>query len=278
MDLKADLHIHTKESDGCLTIEEVLRTASQQNIKTLAITDHETTSGVEKAKKAAFAYGISVIPGVELSTIYQEEEIHLLGYYKNINSDYLQEKLQQLRNDRTKITKNMVQKLKQQGLTIEWEKVQETASKEGVVCKTHIMYAIRNNAPGLNQINWNTVASWFRPGGLGYIPYEGNPFKEAVDFIYSTGGLPVLAHPGLIRNKSMIKDLLSYRPIGLEVYYGYWDQTKDIVSYFEVLSENEAILSTGGSDYHGFYSPVGIGQIAVPDKCVEDLKHYLHMK
>ncbi len=276
--MKADLHIHTRESDGCLTVEDVLITASECDIDLLAITDHETTSGVEKAKKLAFVYGINIIPGVEFNTIYQKEEIHLLGYYKDINSDILQERLCQIRQERTNITRCMVEKLKQQGLVLEWDKVRETASKESVICKTHIMYAIWNGAYGLDGVNWNTIASWFRPGGIAYIPYEGNPYKEAVDFIFNTGGLPVLAHPGLIRNKSIIKDLLAYKPIGLEVYYGYWDRIKDTIDYFEVLSQRGAILSTGGSDYHGFYSPVGIGQVLVPDKCVEDLKDYLQIE
>ncbi|HHV64296.1 MAG TPA: PHP domain-containing protein [Peptococcaceae bacterium] len=276
--MKADLHIHTKESDGCLTIEEVLETAFNKDIRILAITDHETTSGVEKAQNAALAYGISVIPGVELSTSYQEEEIHILGYYKNINNDYLQHKLVQFRKNKTRTTYLMVEKLRLKGLKIQWEQVLETASNDGAVCKSHIMYALKNNNLGLENITWTDVASWFKPGGLAYVPYQGNSYQEVIDLIFETGGLPVLAHPGLIKNKGLIKDLLAYKPIGLEVYYGYWDQKKDLITYFEALSQKMALLSTGGSDYHGFFSPVGIGEVPIPKKCLKELKEYLQIE
>ncbi|MGI6449689.1 MAG: PHP domain-containing protein [Desulfitobacteriia bacterium] len=275
--MKADLHIHTKESDGCLTIEEVLETAFKRDLKILAVTDHETTSGVDKARQAALAYGITIIPGVELSTSYQEEEIHILGYYKDINSDYLQHKLVQYRQNKTKATHSMVEKLKLQGLKLEWEQVLQTASQEGAICKSHIMYALKNNSLDLENMNWPDIAAWFRPGGLAYIPYEGSSYQETVDLIYMTGGLPVLAHPGLIRNKRVIKDLLAYRPIGLEVYYGYWEQTENLIAFFEALSQKMAVLSTGGSDYHGFFSPVGIGEVPIPSDCLKELKNYLHI-
>jgi len=280
MKVNADLHIHTTESDGCLTVEETLLIASERGINLISITDHETTLGAEKANKIALAYGIEVIPGVEFNTCYREEEIHLLGYYKNVDNDQLQEKLCKIRKDRTDITKRMVEKLRQNGLMIEWEQVANSASQEGVICKTHILYAIRSirsQTHRLENIDFQEVASWFKPGGIAYIPYEGNPYTKAIDFILHTGGLPVLAHPGLIRNQSLIKELLGYKPIGLEVYYGYWEQREQMMAYFEEISRDEAILSTGGSDYHGFYSPVGIGQVSVPAKCVMDIKEFLQI-
>lgn len=277
LDLKADLHIHTKESDGCLSVEDVLLAAYNCGIKIISITDHDTTRGVEKAQNMINNYGIKIIPGVEFQTNYKEEEIHLLGYYNNIQNDYLQERLKKIRDEKSQITERMVKRLKQNGFDIKWEEVKNEASTEGVVCKTHIMYAIYNKATDPQQLDWNEIASWFKPGGIAYIPYFGNPYEETVDFIYETGGLPVLAHPGLIKNKKIIKELLNYKPIGLEVYYGYWDNTQKLISFFEKLSKTSGLLATGGSDYHGFYSPVGIGEIRIPQKCIIDLKNYLEI-
>ena len=271
------MHIHTNMSDGSLNVEEVMLAASKSGVTILAITDHETTSAIEKAIEIGFSYGIEVIPGVEFNTFFGNEEIHLLAYYKNIADDRLQEKLVALRQERSEITWRMFQKLKQKGLDLEWEKVEETASPEGIICKTHIMYAIWNSLPHPGQVDWNLISSWFKPGGVAFIPHEGNSYTDAVDFIFASGGIPVLAHPGLIRNKNLIDDLLAYRPIGMEVYYGYWDSQQERISFFEKIAKEKAILSTGGSDYHGFYSLIGIGQIAVPDKCGEDLKHYLQI-
>jgi predicted metal-dependent phosphoesterase TrpH len=276
--LNVDLHIHTKESDGRLTVEEVLRTASQCGLKYLAITDHETTRGVEEAQETAYKYGLEVIPGVELNTVYKGEEIHLLGYYRTVRNDLLQERLRQIRKERSDLARLMVQKLCQNNIRISWEQVEENAGQDGVICKSHIIYALTKQFPEAGQIDWNQVANCLNPGGRAYILYGGNPFTTAVDFIYTTGGLPVLAHPGLIRNQALIEDLLAYRPIGLEVYYGYWEHKEELIAFFENIARRSAILATGGSDYHGFFSPVGIGQVDVPEKCVLDLQNYLNQR
>lgn len=226
---KADLHIHTKESDGLLSVEEAFQTAAQAGLSTIAFVDHETTVGVEKSFKLAEVYQINLIPGVEIETDYKNQEIHLLAYYKSVDNDQLQTKLEQIRRNRISLTERMVRRLIEYGVKISWEEVELQASYRGVVCKTHILLAlekkIREKLPQ-QKIDWNEVASWFRPGGIAYVPYEGNPFEQAVDFIFATGGLPVLAHPGLIKQPSMVNELLTYRKIGLEVYYGYWENKR----------------------------------------------------
>ena len=276
--MKIDLHIHTTESDGCLTVDEVLHIASQHGLSHISITDHDTTLGVEKAIKVCNNYGIRIIPAIEFSTIYRDEEIHLLGYYKTLDNERLKKRLRVIREERTEITKDMVRRLQQNGISIKWDEVRAAASENGVICKTHIMYALRNKLREPEYIDWNHIASWFRQGGIAHIPYLGNPYQEAVDFIFETDGIPVLAHPGIINNKLLVEELLSYKPIGLEVYYGYWEDKEDKISHFLELSKKVAILATGGSDYHGFYSTVEIGQINVPIKCADDLMASLNIK
>ncbi|KUO64699.1 MAG: hypothetical protein APF84_06165 [Gracilibacter sp. BRH_c7a] len=276
--MRIDLHIHTTESDGFLTAEEVISIAYKRGINLISITDHDTTLGIEKALKIIEKSSLRIIPGVEFNTSYNDEEIHLLGYYKNIDNDRLQKRLKDIRLERTEITKNMVAKLRQNGIDIAWNEVRAVASEHGIICKAHIMYALRNKMRQPQYLDWNLIASWFRPGGLAYIPYTGNPYQEAVDFILGTGGLPVLAHPGIIKNRSLVPELLKYKPIGLEVYYGYWENQEEIISYFSEISRKSAVLSTGGSDYHGFYSPIEIGEINVPPECGNDLMTYLDIK
>ena len=276
--MKTDLHIHTTESDGFLTVEEVLSIASKRGLDLISITDHDTTMGIEKAISISDNYGIKIIPGIEFSTIYNGEEIHLLGYYKDIDNVHLQSRLKEIREERTDITQKMVKVLRQDGVNIKWDEVRAAASETGVICKTHIMYAIRNKVRESGQIDWNRIASWFRRGGIAHIPYLGNPYEEAVDFICATGGIPVLAHPGIIKDRSIVEELLRYRPIGIEVYYAYWEDKEEIISFFKQMSQKDAILATGGSDYHGFYSPVEIGGIDVPQECVKGLMAYLKIE
>ena len=272
--MKADLHVHTKESDGCLSVEEVIQKALQQDIKILSITDHQTTSGSDKAIALAKVYGIEVIPGVEVDTVYQEEEIHLLGYFRTTDNDLLQEKLKLFRMETTNNTKLMVEKLQQNGLPIKWEEIIKTADNDGVIRKTHIYYAINAN-PVLSYLRWDEISSWFLPGGIAYIPCSGSYYFDAIDWIIASGGLPVLAHPGLIKNQSIISKLLAYKPIGLEVYYGYWEQSQQKIDYYKRLSEDLNLLATGGSDFHGYFSKVGIGEVDIPKHCIEELKNYL---
>ena len=276
--MKIDLHIHTTESDGCLTVDEVLETAMQRGLSHISITDHDTTLGVEKAINVCSKYGIDIIPGVEFNTLYKNEEIHVLGYYKSIENEQLQNRLRIIREERTEITQHMVRKLQHNGIHINWDEVRSVASANGVICKTHIMYALWKKTTEPNVIDWNHIASWFRHGGMAYIPYLGNPYQDAVDFILETGGLPVLAHPGTIKNQSLVHELLGYKVMGLEVYYGYWNDKEDLISYFKELSNKHTVLATGGSDYHGFYSAVEIGKIDVPNKCGKDLMRYLRIE
>lgn len=278
---KADLHIHTKESDGMLSVEEAFKAAARADLSTIAFVDHDTTLGVDKSKGFAEIYNIKLIPGVEMQTSYKNQEIHLLAYYKRTDIDQLQTKLEQIRRDRIILTEKMVKKLIEYGVQITWQEVEAQASFNGVICKTHILLALERKSREdifRQRIDWNNIASWFRPGGIAYVPYEGNPFEQAVDLIYETGGLPVLAHPGLIKQADIVKELLAYRKIGLEVYYGYWDNNHETVRYYEKISRNNAVLATGGSDYHGFFSPVSIGEIEVPFECVSKLKRYLEIE
>ena len=273
--MKADLHIHSHYSDGTFSIEEIMLAARQKGLNIISITDHENTGGVESARQIGTFYGIEIIPGVELCTFFDKEEIHLLAYYKSIDNDCLQDKLKVLRKEREKTTWAMYQKLKQNGIKLKWEKIEQESGAKGVIYKGHILRAIWNSVSRPDELDWKQIISWFRPGGIAYVPFEVNSFTDTVDFVLDTGGLPVLAHPGLIRNQKLIPDLLTYKPIGLEVYYGYWENQQELISFYEKLSRGKAILLTGGSDFHGSFSPVDLGGVFVPDTCVAKIKEYL---
>ncbi|MFA6808630.1 MAG: PHP domain-containing protein [Eubacteriales bacterium] len=275
--MKADLHIHSFESDGTFSVEEILSLAEKAGVNTIAITDHETVVGVTKAQKIADKYGITVIPGVEFHTSYKNEEIHLLGYFKHVNSDYLLERMKHFRTKRTEVTKKMLNKLNSCGLELTWEEVLETASNGGIVCKAHIIYAIQQKYQKTKKLNLQKISSWFSPGEIAYVPYLENPFNDAVNMIFKAGGIPVLAHPGLINNPSIIKDLLSYRPIGVEVYYGYWSNRERQTLHFQDIYKSYGILATGGSDFHGDYSKYQIGEIEIPSSCIIELLDYLDL-
>ncbi len=271
-----DLHVHTEESDGSLPVSEVIYLAANRGIRFLSLTDHETTNGIAEAVRLGEEEGIRIIPGVELVTAYKEREVHLLGYFKqeSMANPYLQSRLKELRLQRTALAYDMVKRLQRDGFTVKWAEVEKVANPEGAVTKGHIMRAIQVHENG--NVSWPSIAKLFQPYGIAYLPFLENPFEEAVDFIYECGGVPVLAHPGLLRDNQLVQELLSLRPIGLEVYYGYWENREALIVEYEKLAREKALFSTGGSDFHGLYGPVEMGQIDVPNHCAEDLINFLH--
>lgn len=272
--MKVDLHVHTQESDGLLSAEEVVNLAHANNVQILGITDHESTEGIAKTQSLAKRLNIKIIPGVELVTNHQGKEVHLLGYFKDVNHPVLQARLREIREQRTALAYDMVGCLKNGGLSLEWQDVEREVSAEGAISKGHIMRAIYHRECGRSQ-NWRDIAEYFRPGGVAYLPYLLHRFEDAVDLIFACGGLPVLAHPGLLHNPKAIVELLAYRSIGLEVYYGYWERQETLIPYYAEIAEKFAILATGGSDYHGPFGMVKLGQMDVPFEGVLKLQTYL---
>lgn len=272
--MKVDLHVHTQESDGLLSTEEVVNIAHANNVQILGITDHESTEGIAKAQSMAERLNMKIIPGVELLTHYQGKEVHLLGYFKDINHPVLQVRLREIREQRTALAYDMVESLKNGGLSLEWKDVEREVCAEGAVTKGHIMRAIYHRECDVSQ-NWREIAKYFRPGGVAYLPYLQHSFEDAVDLIFACGGLPVLAHPGLLHNPEAIVELLAYRPIGLEVYYGYWERQETLIPYYADIAEKSALLATGGSDFHGPTGLIKVGQMDVPLEGVLKLQTFL---
>jgi predicted metal-dependent phosphoesterase TrpH len=276
--LKIDLHVHTRESDGFSSVREIIRLADKEKISTLAITDHESTQGIEQALLLASATDIKIIPGIELLTAYQGIEVHLLGYFKDINNQELQKRLKELRDRRTALTYQMVKIFQQTGYPLDWKEVEKEANADSAVSLGHIVRTIVKREKYHDRETLRKIISFFKPGGIAFLPFLEHPFEEAVDLIFATGGLPVLAHPGLLPDVNIAKKLLTYRRIGLEVYYGYWEDRNTLIAYYAEMAAKSAVLATGGSDYHGPFGRIQLGFIDIPLSSVTDLKTYLGIK
>ncbi len=276
--MRIDLHVHTRESDGFSSVHEIIQQAQEEGISTLAITDHESTQGIKEAILLAAKSGLTIIPGVELLTSYQGQEVHLLGYFKDIDNRKLQDRLKELRAQRTALTYQMVKNLRRTGFPIEWQDVQREASMGVAISKGHIIRAIYQRDKFKDKATWNKIIGFFKEEGIAYLPFLEHPFEEAVDLIFASGGLPVLAHPGLLPDPQIVQELLAYRPIGLEVYYGYWENREKLIAHYAALAAKSAVLSTGGSDYHGPFGRVKLGQMDIPISSVDALQAYLGIK
>ena len=116
-------------------------------------------------------------------------------------------------------------------------------------------------------------SSWMRRNRLAYVVFTGHPFVEAVELIKEAEGVPVLAHPGLIRNDRLVVDLLNAAPVGLEVYYYYFGSNRrHLIIHYEKMARERGLVATGGSDYHGSYTPdVKLGSTMVPEQALNSL-------
>jgi len=261
-----DLHIHTNFSDGTLSPEQVVKKAVELNLSAIAITDHDTTEGISPAIEEAKLTNIEVIPGIELNTHYYEQEIHILGYYFDYQGDYINEVLKKLQQNRVDRAKKIVEKLNRLGLNISYERVRGIASGPSIG-RPHIAEAMIEK----NYVNSIEEAfdKYIGEDAPAYVPREKLTPFEAIDIIKKAKGVPILAHPGLLKDQSVIDELIYYGIMGIEVYHSKHD--KNQTEYYTELALEKGLLMTGGSDSHG-EEPLLLGTIYVPEKVLSDLK------
>jgi 3',5'-nucleoside bisphosphate phosphatase len=267
--LKADLHIHTTASDGLLSPEEVVKWAARKRLSAVAITDHDTIKGVQPAVDISHSYKIEVIPGIEFSSEHMEEEIHILGYYIDYQRNWLKDKLDEMYLSRYNRAVKMVDKLNTIGVDITLEQVRNIA-ESATIGRPHIARAMMEK--GYIKNLKDAFKLYIGKGGPAYVERYRISCQEAIDMIKELGGVPVLAHPGLINNKYCIKEILDMGIEGIEVYHSKHDE-ETIRNTLEI-TESRKLLITGGSDCHGIFvnnQPI-LGNIWVDLKYVKLIK------
>ena len=271
MDNKIDFHIHTTASDGQMSPWEIVRHAHEEGLTHIALTDHDSVSGLislEKKDLSPFK-NLTIIPGIEFSTDLPEHEVHILGYWISVHNAQLHRQLKILNNDRRDRAKKMVHKLAKLGYDIEYDEVLNIAGNTNSVGRPHIAKAL------IEKKYFHSVTDAFEKllykNGPAYVPHYKLAPHLVIKLIKDCGGIPVLAHPGLIGDDNIVFDLLKLGIRGLEVYHPAHSnsQTNDYLS----LAKNEHLLITGGSDFHATPSryPEKLGIFPVPYYILSDL-------
>jgi 3',5'-nucleoside bisphosphate phosphatase len=273
-----DLHTHTTASDGALSPTELVRRAGRLALTVLAITDHDSTEGVDEATAAGQALGVEIIPGVEINCDVPGNEVHVLGYYLDHTDPHLAAELARLRDGRLGRARRMAEVLTEMGAPVDFQRILDLAG-EGAVGRPHVAKALLEaghvtsyDAAFDKYIGRNSPA---------YVERMKFSPMEACRLIRGAGGLPVLAHPvyhgrhGAITApfdlETGLPELIDAGLRGLEVYYPGYDAIT--VEYLLGIARRYKLLVTGGTDYHGI-RPDGtdLGGVYVPKKVVRRLR------
>ena len=264
----ADLHLHTRFSDGTDTPQRVVELAKAAGLSAMALTDHDNVDAIAIAAPAAQQHGVELIPGVEMSASAGDEDVHLLGFYLDVEHPGLRQHLAEQQARRVQRVHEMVRRLQQAGVRIEADEVFATAGK-GTVGRPHLARVL------LRRGYVTTMAEAFQkylgPDNPGFVP--GSPLmpRQVIQVIRASGGVPVLAHPIHLKRDELIEQLVKDGLAGIEAYHA--DHDPAAVRRYELMADRLGLVKTGGSDYHGTSKegrPVGTSR--VPYALVEALR------
>lgn len=267
---RADLHMHSGHSDGTRSTADLVRMAAGAGLRAIALTDHDTVSGVAEIVDAAREAGIEVVPGVELSTHHEGTDLHLLGYFVDYRAQGFLAALERFRGERKARAERIVARLDELGVGVPWDEV-EAAAAGGAIGRPHIARAMV--AMGHVADVEEAFQKWLRPDRPGYVERYAFATSEAIRLVRDAGGLAVLAHPGTVSDAGVVEELAASSLDGLEV-----DHPRNDAAQRERLRELAArhdLLETGGSDFHGDPDrpgEAGVGEVSISYERVEAMR------
>lgn len=279
---RCDLHMHTIHSDGTFTPRGLVQLAKQNGLSCIALTDHDTLSGVEEAQEEGNRIGIEVIAGVEISVKFEPGTMHILGYFIDRNSKKLQDGLAEIQEARRKRNPMIIEKLRALRINISLGEV-ERESGGDQVGRPHFARVlvekgyVKNFEEAFNQ--------YLAKGAPAYVDKRKLTSREAIEMIEDAGGIASLAHPKQLkldatpkRFEETLEQLRSEGLKGLEVYSSC--QSKQEAARYKKTAEQLGLLVTGGSDFHGANRPqaslgwMGDGAM-IPYETIDQMKKLL---
>jgi len=272
--VKIDLHIHTTYSDGTLSPEELVDSAIEAGLTTIAITDHDNVLGYFAAKKyiEENQKPLDIIPGIEINTFHKKQEIHVLGYFMDLeNPDFIAmiEKQRKVRKNQAQEISKLLQKI---GINVTYDDIKKCVIPKASIGRPHIAKAIVQKG-GVGSVS-EAYSKYIHDGSKVYVTRKTVTPHEAVEGIYDAGGIPVIAHPCDIENAhELIEELMGYGLRGIEAYHR--KHTPAMIEYFCSLAEKYDLIVTGGSDFHTpsvYTGQMLLGKNFVPPKIIEELE------
>jgi predicted metal-dependent phosphoesterase TrpH len=250
--MKIDLHSHSYYSDGVLSPTDLVRLASQAGCDLFSLTDHDTTDGIAEAQLEADSLILNLVKGVEISALWQNMALHILGLGVDINNDTLQTGLEHNQKLRKERAEKIALGLWRSGIKDALEKTQ-SFSKTDMLTRTHFaqMLISEGYCKDMKAV-FRRYLTGKKPGGVG-VEWKG--LDEVVHWIHAAGGKALIAHPLRYRmtNTKIKKLLIDFKGVlgdGIEVVTG--TSTEDEVKLSNQLAKDYNLLASCGSDFHGW--------------------------
>jgi 3',5'-nucleoside bisphosphate phosphatase len=244
---RVDLHTHTTASDGTLSPRDLVLEAVRRGVTVLAITDHDSTSGLAEAMDEARLHPpLEIVPGLEINCDVEGAEIHVLGYFVDHAAPWFQVFLTEQRAERVARVHRIAERLADLGMPIDPAEVFAIV-KEGSAGRPHVAQVMVDR--GYVKSVREAFDKYLKAGAPANVPRRRLTPGEAVAVIRKAGGVPVLAHPGLADRDELIPALVGAGLMGIEAYYG--EHSAEQTRAYLDLCRRFDLVPTGGSDYHG---------------------------
>lgn len=272
-----DLHVHSTKSDGSYTPSGLVAYALEKGLTAFALTDHDTTDGIDEALRAAEGKPIEVIPGIEFSSEYEGKDIHIIGLYIDYQSGFFKRRLVNFVNGRIIRNREMCRRLTAHGIPVTYEEL--AAEFPGsVITRSHYAKYLLNH--GYTKSLEEAFDRYIGDNCPCFVPRKKITPMRAVEIILKAGGIPILAHPILYHMsgaglEKLIAALKETGLVGIEAVYSTYSPSEE--RQMRALAAKYDLCISGGSDFHGNAKPgldlaVGYGRLFIPEEILTNLK------
>lgn len=270
--MRIDLHTHSCRSDGTDTPAELVEAAKGAGLDVVALTDHDTTAGWDEAAEAGRRFAVRVVPGAELSCRLDDIQVHLLGYrFDRAEPEFARER-NLLRDDRERRAELIVERCRELGAPITWERVRQIAGS-AAIGRPHVASALME-AGVVESVDAAFSSDWLADGGRAYVDkYALDPFR-ALELLRGSGGVGVFAHPAAGRRGRIVGDeqIARLAAAGLRgIEADHPDHDAAARARIRGLARELNLVPTGSSDYHGTRKTVRLGQNTTAPEAFEAL-------
>jgi predicted metal-dependent phosphoesterase TrpH len=259
-----DLHLHTTVSDGRLTPSELVQRCADVGLTIIAVTDHDTTAGIDDARRFGREHGIDVVNGIEITAVQDGVDVHMLGYFFDATQSDLLQFLADQRANRLRRAEAIAARLAELGMPIDADAIIAAARQQTgrAVGRPQVARALiaAGHVPDMHT----AFDRWLGTGKPAFVARTGPSPADVVAIVHRAGGIVSMAHPGRTNLDELIAPLATVGMDAIEAYHS--DHDEDTVIRYRAMAESLGLLVTGGSDFHGDPARVPVpGAVTLPE-------------